>query len=244
MVDPSANWEDSDEYFLERLKQGSPAAMSDLFDRYGKDINRLVLHFLGSDKDHDDVVQQVFLNVFEGINKVQKASALKSWIVSLTINTVRGEIRKRRFRRRFWSKDEDRRRELRYVDDHGAREAIKRTYMFLDKLAADDRIVFVLRYFEGKTQKEIADACNCSVPTVKRRIKRGETKFLKLASRDPVLADWIERGDRFGGETSASSTSSALASSNTSTKRCPKSGSLHSERPLSKRFALANPSAR
>ena len=38
-----------------------------LYDRYARDVNRLVWHLLGADADHDDIVQQVFLRMIQSV---------------------------------------------------------------------------------------------------------------------------------------------------------------------------------
>jgi RNA polymerase sigma-70 factor (ECF subfamily) len=47
---------------------------------------------------------------------------------------------------------------------------------------------------------EVAESCDVSISTVKRRINRAETRFTAIARRYPVLREWIERGDRWRGE--------------------------------------------
>ena len=39
---------------------------------------------------------------------------------------------------------------------------------------------------------EIAQACDCSVSTVKRRLAQARKAFERLAKKDPILRDWLE----------------------------------------------------
>jgi len=66
-------------------------------------------------------------------------------------------------------------------------EAVLCTYLVLDELSADDRIIFVLRYVSGMELHEVADACEISIATVKRRLQRAEEKFAKKATKYPAL---------------------------------------------------------
>ena len=97
---PVMDWHEDDDRLLAALKAGNVAAAGAFFDRYEAEVNRLVWRFLGADPEHDDVVQSVFCAALAGVRKVRKASALHAWLVSVTINTVRAEIRHRRRRRR------------------------------------------------------------------------------------------------------------------------------------------------
>ncbi len=81
--------------------------------------------------------------------------------------------------------------------DPRARLALARVRRALDKLSADERIAFTLRYFEQLELKEVADAMDVSLSTVKRRLKAAEKRFVELAQKDPHLRDWLERSTRW-----------------------------------------------
>lgn len=193
---------EDDAELVAQLKQGCTTAAGTLFDRYGLQIHRLVRRTLGPDAEHDDVVQQIFVNVFGNIEKLRDPAALRSWVFALALNTLRQELRKRYMRRRFFGDDEIREDTLAGpAEDHGARQALRRTYDVLDRLKPDERVVFVLHYFAEQTQQQIAQTCSCSVPTVKRRLKRARQRFEKLVQRDPVLAERLSGKPSAGGGT-------------------------------------------
>lgn len=172
-----------------------------LYDHFGTLINRMVGKMLGVDQDHDDVVQQVFVNILESIGKVKNPEALKTWIISVTVNTVRRELRVRKYRRifRFMSRVPERRLSHGRDDSEGALCAT-RFYEILNGMGTDDRIVFALHCVQDQTFEEIAAACSCSLSTVKRRFARAKRKFLLHARRDPVLASFIGEGIQDDGE--------------------------------------------
>lgn len=174
--------------------------MAALFDRFEKDVNRLVWRFLGADADHDDLVQQVFMEALVGVKKVRESGGLRGWMVCLTVNKVRSELRRRRVRRWFSGGATSDAPEPKHVDDHDAREALQRTYAVLDELAANQRLVFVLRYIEGLPLAEVAEACSCSLATVKRHLQRAEGRFVERAKKDPVLRERLRCGTRFDSE--------------------------------------------
>ena len=173
------------------LLDQNPQAAAALYDRFADHINRLVWRILGGDDEHDDVVQQVFLNALGSIGKLKDPGALEGWLVGITINTVRREIRNRKARRIFKlvpGTSELPRDSL----DPEAQLLAPRFYAVVSRLKAADRIVFTLRFVEGYTLGECAAACDCSLATVKRRLTRARRVFFKYARMDPVLASWIE----------------------------------------------------
>jgi len=75
-----------------------------------------------------------------------------------------------------------------------ATEALRRTYLVLDRLPREERIAFALRTIEGMKLEEVADACGVSLATAKRRLARAEQRFLELCRADAVLREWLEGG--------------------------------------------------
>jgi DNA-directed RNA polymerase specialized sigma24 family protein len=51
---------------------------------------------------------------------------------------------------------------------------------------------------QGLDVKETARLCGISEATVKRRYARAEERFVKMARKDPMLSEWLERGTRWG----------------------------------------------
>jgi RNA polymerase sigma-70 factor (ECF subfamily) len=180
---------------VEGLRRGDSNAAVELFDLYAPRINRRVWRLLGADPEHDDVVQQVFAQLFSSVGKLRAPEALVSWIDMVTVNTVRKELR-RRSRRPFYPVSAD-------LPEPAAAPGQETAYVFqralevLKKMKSDDRIVFVLRFVEQAELAEIAVACGMSLATVKRRIARSRGTFMKKVARDPVLTEYA-KGLQFG----------------------------------------------
>lgn len=167
-----------------------------IYDRYAPDVNRVVRSLLGPDPDHDDLVQKIFATVIRKVGDVRDRNALRPWIVAISANAVRAELR-RRWRWRWL-------RSSATVDDtamdgvdHEARSLLQRFYAVVSHLPVDDRTAFVFRHVEGWSLQEIADACGCSIPTVKRRISRGNARFVRLADREPALLERMRAGTKW-----------------------------------------------
>ena len=67
-----------------------------------------------------------------------------------------------------------------------SRETVRRVYAILDRLAADLRIAFTLRFVERHSLAEVAALTGCSLATAKRRISRATQRFAQLS---PVPVD-------------------------------------------------------
>ena len=70
----------------------------------------------------------------------------------------------------------------------------RRGVELLGSLKDKDRVLFVMRYMEGTSLKEIASCTGYSLATVKRRLIKAREALLKKASRDDVLASLFQEG--------------------------------------------------
>lgn len=151
-------------------------------------VNRLLWSFLGSDPDRDDIAHDIFIKILRGVHRVRDSSRLEAWAMRVTMNSVKNEFRRRKLRR-FLSLD--------LLGDEGhprvhpdfvGRELLVRAERVLEALPVEERLAVTLHLFEEATAERIAEVCGFSVRTAKRRLSTGRERFLRLAQRDPVLA--------------------------------------------------------
>ncbi len=174
-------WRGSDEELLERLHRDGNAAAGLLHDRFRGEVNGLVWRLLGPDNDHDDIVQTVFCRLLMHVGKVREADRLASWVRSITVNAVYSELRKRGVRRLFFKTESSRPEQ--FLDGGSeveSRDLLQRVYAALDDMPAAERIAFSLRYIDGKQLAEVAELCDCSLATIKRRLQKAEAKLAHL----------------------------------------------------------------
>jgi RNA polymerase sigma-70 factor (ECF subfamily) len=183
------------------LQTGQAGAAAALYDRFGRDVNRLVARFLGNDEEHDDMVQQVFVAAMASVRSLRDPRALRGWLVTLSVNTVRAELRRRRYRRWVRPEADIHMFTPAHHDDHEARDLLQRTYTILGKLGVDERLAFTLRYVEDYALEDVAAACGCSLATAKRRIRSAEARVRAMAQHEPALATYL-KGKRDDGEAS------------------------------------------
>ncbi len=170
----------SPQEIVEGLLNGDPVAGRAFFDSYQSRVNRLVWRMLGACSDHDDIVQQVFLNALQSIRKLRDPALLEHWLVGVTVNTVRGELRSRRFRRLFFPFGEDSKWSNPCLDPERQSLAYE-FYTLLGRFHPEERLAFILCMVEDMTQMEAAHACGISLSTLKRRLARACSRVEGLA---------------------------------------------------------------
>jgi len=109
--------------------------------------------------------------------------AMYAWVRQITVNTVRMELRRRRWRL-FSSADAStlEHPDLR-VPDEQERERLRQLYAALERLSPDDRTMVVLRHLEGLELTELADTLDCSLATLKRRLSRAEQRLARALGK-------------------------------------------------------------
>lgn len=185
---------------VEGLRAGEPWARVALFERYAPEVRRILRKILGPQPSLEipDLVHDVFVRALASIDQLREPGAMLAWMQAITTRTAYRALRAQRARRwlRFWEPIEEVQITSPSVDDE-ALEAYRRTYAVLDRMPADERIVFALRYIDGMELAPIAVACEISLATVKRRLARAEARFVAAAQRDEVLRAWVKEGRRW-----------------------------------------------
>jgi RNA polymerase sigma-70 factor (ECF subfamily) len=189
-----------DTALVEGLSAGEPWARAALFERYAPAIERLLRKILGPDQHTEiaDVLHDVFVQALASLDRLRDPRAVLSWMQAITAHTACRTIRARRARRwlHFWEPATLPEVVAPGIDDE-ILDAYRRTYALLDRLPADERIAFALRYIEGMELAQVAVVCDVSLATIKRRLTRAEQRFAAGARGDAVLRRWMEEGGRW-----------------------------------------------
>lgn len=75
--------------FIEALRRGEEAAFASLVDRYHSPLLRLAMGFVRTWEVAEEVVQETWLGVLEGLDQFEGRSLLKTWIFRILINQAK-----------------------------------------------------------------------------------------------------------------------------------------------------------
>lgn len=178
------------------LKNGRPGAMEAFYDRFAVYVQRILARIVHVDMDLAELLQEVFIEAFSSIRALRNENRLKAWLTTIAVFTARKHIR-RRFKQLAVCRSDSEAELCVAGSDPEAREALRHTYAVLDHMPADERIAFCLRFMEEMELTEVAEACGVSLATVKRRLVRAQNRFVAGAEANPLLKEWIRRGERW-----------------------------------------------
>jgi RNA polymerase sigma-70 factor, ECF subfamily len=182
---------ETDAELVHALKQGEPGAPGRLYDRHAASVQGMVYRLLGREAELDDIVQEVFIYALYSMDKLREPAALKGWLLGIAVGKVRTHLR-HRYRRRWLSflpHDEVPEPVVPATDSHA--ELARDVCSILDHLPPDERIALVVHRIEGLSLHDAAKACEMSLSTFKRRLAKGEARFIARAEKHPGLAGWL-----------------------------------------------------
>jgi len=78
-----------DPRFLEALRNGDEVAFASLLDQYHGRLLRLAMNFVRGREIAEDVVQETWVGVIEGLDRFEGRSSLKTWIFRILINQAK-----------------------------------------------------------------------------------------------------------------------------------------------------------
>jgi RNA polymerase sigma-70 factor (ECF subfamily) len=151
-----------------RCQTGDPMAFAELVARYRPRLRYFVTKLLGPLHDSDDVLQEVWLDVFRGVAQLEKPGAITAWLYRLARDRCFRILRRGRLRAESFALDE--------LVDPGADlndfrpEEAARVHAALDRLAPEHREVLVLRFLEEMSYDDVARVTSTPLGTVRSRI--------------------------------------------------------------------------
>jgi len=188
--------------FVERAREGDRVAFGYLVSLFYEDIFRMAYFRTHSEIDAEDLAQDIFIQAFKGLKRLKKADRFRSWLFSIAVNRVRDFQRRRQLFSFFgihgehgaikMEADEER------DEPEPLREVMKRDFWdqvgtFLERLSRLEREVFIMRFMDQLTLKEIAETLGKGESTVKTHLYRALKKFKKEAGILRLIGGWPER---------------------------------------------------
>ncbi len=152
-----------------------------MFRSYAPYVARIGLRILGRADEVDDLVQDVFLSAHKHLPELRDPAALKGWLASIAVRAAQRRLKWRRLHS-FLGFDSNEPDYARVVDSKASLEdqaLIAAVFEALDTVRASERVAWSLRHLEGETMERVAELCECSLSTAKRRVQAAEDALVK-----------------------------------------------------------------
>ncbi len=168
------------------LWDGERDAQAKFYEMFVRRVYGLARRCFGSGDVADEITQEVFLRVFA--KPPDPSKPVNAYVLRITANLVRDQWRRRGIdplpEEGVLSADSG--TDPLVTAERSERAAAVRAALL--RLAPDDRVVLVLRHYEGYSNAEISDICQISVSATEKKYQRAVARIRKLlpASHDPA----------------------------------------------------------
>ncbi len=170
------------------LQNNSPVAFQQLFDRYSQRLYHFAFSYLKSDSDSEEIVQYVFLKIWENRGRLKSGTSFKSYLFTIAFNAIRKsfnqKIKEEKYRHELFEWISADRPEL---EAHLEFERLLRKLDdLIEQLPEKRKEIFLKRKKEGRSIAEIAEEMGISPKTVKNQITEAMNSLRKSFNESEV----------------------------------------------------------
>jgi len=154
------------------VQSGDHRAFSNLYDRYSSGLNAFFYRMLWSDRNmSEDCVQDLFSRVAEKSHLFKPEYSVKPWLFRIAGNICKNVYRKKAFETEYLNQLKKQDIQLPEIEKQiDEKIMIDQIYVTLGKLDEDRRLMFLMRYQQEMTLKELAEVFEIAEGTVKSRL--------------------------------------------------------------------------
>lgn len=165
---------------IDDLCKGSEQAYRELFDKFFCSLHQLAVIYVMDEDIANDIVQDVFISIYEHVNLLQNVTNLDGYLRSAIRNRCLNYLReldledkgKRLYYEEFVQLEE--------INSDELETMLEQVAEILNTLPDSCRQICEFRFHEGLKIKEIADKLSLSENTVKVQLHRGVNKIREI----------------------------------------------------------------
>lgn len=164
--------ENSHQNLVKLLQKGNVAAFDSLFEVYSSRLYAFALKYLKNESDAQELVQEVFVKVWENRKALKSELSFKSYLFTISLNHIRRHFNKKAIALRYLES-------LQYNADgeddapfnnEDYETAMKKINLIIEEMPPRRREIFMKSKLEGKSSKTIAAELGITSGTVDNHI--------------------------------------------------------------------------
>lgn len=186
---------------IEKAKEGDKMALNHLVNEWYPRIYNFAYKYMGSSDLADEVAQRTFIKVYQKIGSLNNTSSFKSWLYQIALNYCKEEQRKikNKWTISLFGKNSD--KEFQHFNEKdNSRSSNPEDAFFQNELSGliqtalneineKQRLVVIMKEYEGLKFKEIAETLGISENTAKSRLYQGLKALKKKLKNSTYTID-------------------------------------------------------
>lgn len=184
----------TDAQLVEKFFEGDIDAFNTLVRRWEKSIYNFLLRQAGKPEEAKDLCQEAFIRAYRNLKQLRDPQKFSSWMYRIALNVCRDEMRKRQHRKTFslngfdGSEENNPNPGLKMeknassdphiaAQDQDVKSLLNRA---LQSIPEEQRVVIIMKEYQGLKFSEIAETLEISVNTAKSRMYYGLSALKKV----------------------------------------------------------------
>jgi RNA polymerase sigma-70 factor, ECF subfamily len=185
----------ADADLIARAAGGDVSAFQILVERHRSMVYRIAYQFAGNHHDAEDIAQDVFIKVYRSLDRFRQDAQLTSWMYRIVMNACIDHRRRQRPEVTAAFGEDAERRMLNAPEETPgpedcayAGEIGEVLELQIGRLPKGQRVVFVMRHYQGMKLCEIASALGLAEGTVKRQLHAAVHRLREALAQARVTA--------------------------------------------------------
>ncbi|MDX9881819.1 MAG: sigma-70 family RNA polymerase sigma factor [Prolixibacteraceae bacterium] len=174
------------EDLIEASKRGDDKARSQLYQLYSRAMFNVCYRMLNNREDAEDMLQEVFVQVFRRLESFRYESGFGSWLKTITINSCINFLNKRKAELVYC--DEIDRHDRVQEDEETVELTTENILKAMEDLPEGGRLVFSLYLLEGYDHSEISQILNITESTSKTQYMRAKRRVYENLKKQKI---WV-----------------------------------------------------
>jgi RNA polymerase sigma-70 factor (ECF subfamily) len=188
-----------DEFLLQLIAQRNADALEELYNRHAQIVYNLIVRIVRERTIADELLQDTFWQVWQQAAKFRGDGSVAAWIYRIARNKSLDQLRRQSTRpqpvqteseqdeQALWAQLPADNAEIEPIAE--SREDRLSVRQALSQIPKEQQICLSLAYFEGLSQRQIAEQTNTPLGTVKTRIRMGMEKLERILIASGYRAD-------------------------------------------------------
>jgi RNA polymerase sigma-70 factor (family 1) len=180
----------ADKLIIKNLREGDVLSFDNIFKKYNKKVYYFALSYLKNKEEAEDVVQEVFMNLWKYRDKINEYYVFSKYLFKITYNETCKKFRKQASGKKqleevmqnFTIEDNSTNLDIEYNN------LLETANVLIEKLPSRQKNIFLLSIKEQLTNEQIAQQLNISKKTVENYLAKAKTSLKKSLSDRRLLA--------------------------------------------------------
>jgi len=160
-----------------------------VYKKYAQRLYAFSLKYLQSVEEAEELVQSVFLKLWENQENLKKETSFKSYLFTIAYNEICNLFRRRKYQKEYTANIKMSQSDSSdaFADQLSYRSILQQVEVIIERLPGKQKAVFIKSRIEGKSTKEIASELGFSPGTVDNYVSEA-VKFIRSNLEDDHLA--------------------------------------------------------